>query len=89
VPLYRDTLFTLRDLCKLLIECQQEIPECIESFKPEVQSDRPLFEDDNDDDDDDDATSAPFNAAPVSQGASWDAGDNSVDFQGNALRIDP
>ena len=89
MPLFRVTLLTLRDLCKLLIECRQEIPECIESFKPEVQSDRPLFEDDNDDDDDDDATSAPFNAPPVSQGASWDAGDNSVGFQGHALRTYP
>lgn len=88
MPLYRVTLFTLRDLCKLLIECQQEIPECIESFKPEVQSDHPLFEDDKDDDDDD-ATSAPFNAPSVSQGASWDAGDSSVVFQGDALRTNP
>jgi hypothetical protein len=75
----------------LLIECQQEIPACIESFKPDVQFDHPLFEDDNDNDDDDDdndAISEPFNAPPVSQGASWDAGDNSV-FQGDAFRTNP
>lgn len=77
----------------MLVECHQEIPECIEQFKPEVQSDRPLFDDDDDeddnDDDDDDEFNPASNVATVSQGAAWDAGDNSVVFQGDALRTVP
>ena len=72
-----------RQLAKLLVECGQEIPECLEQFKPDIQADTPLFDDDDDDDEDEeDAPSAPV----VSQGAAWDAGDNSVVFQGGGLR---
>lgn len=92
---YRPSLVTVfvrrltrRELCKLLLECHQEIPEYLASFKPEIQEDHPLFEDDDDDDSDDDDDTAP-NVAPVSQGAAWDAGDNSVVFQGESVRNVP
>ena len=66
------------------MECRQEIPECLEQFKPDVQTDAPLFDDDDDDDDDEDE--APASAPAVAQGAAWDAGDNSVVFQGDGVR---
>lgn len=66
------------------MECRQEIPECLEQFKPDIQPDAPLFEDDDDDDEDEDE--APAAAPAVSEGAAWDAGDNSVVFQGDSLR---
>lgn len=76
-----------RDLAKLLVESAQEVPECLGQFKPELSPDVPLFEDDDDEDDDEEEdTGAPTN---VSQGASWDAGDNSVVFQGPNVRKSP
>jgi ATP-dependent RNA helicase DDX3X len=77
-----------RDLAKLLTECKQDIPECLENFKPEVQADAPLFDDDDDEDDDEDGNANSNVPAPaVSQGATWDAGDNSAIFQGDGLRM--
>ena len=79
-----------RELAKLLVECKQDIPECLVQFKPEIQDDAPLFDDDDDDDDDDDANAnANGPVSSVSQGASWDAGDTSVVFQGDSLRTSP
>lgn len=80
-----------RELAKLLVECKQDIPECLEQFKPEIQDDAPLFEDDDDDDDEEDDANANANGPvpTVSQGAAWDAGDTSVVFQGDALRTSP
>jgi hypothetical protein len=80
-------LTDIRQLAKLLVECKQEIPECLESFKPELPPDAPLFEEDDDDEDDEAPPTA--SVPPVSQGAAWDAGDNSVVFQGDALRNIP
>jgi hypothetical protein len=40
-----------RDLAKLLTESRQDIPECLEPFKPEGSPEL-LFQDDDDDDDD-------------------------------------
>jgi len=81
---------TCRELCKLLMECHHEIPEFLEEYKPAVQDDAPLFDDDDDDDDDDDEpVQLSADAPAVSQGAAWDAGDNSVVFQGEALRNVP
>jgi len=59
------------------------MPECLEQFKPDVQPDAPLFDDDDDEDEEDEA---PASVPAVSQGAVWDAGDNSVVFQGDGLR---
>jgi hypothetical protein len=68
------------------MESNQDIPECLESFKPQMDPNAPLFEDD--DDDDEDENNSPTIAPPssVSKGATWDAGDNSVVFQGDGLR---
>jgi hypothetical protein len=71
------------------LECKQDIPECLESFKPEIQADAPLFDDDDDDDDDDANVNSNISPPVVSQGAAWDAGDNSVVFQGEGLRMNP
>ena|ERR1700694_38198 len=72
------------------MECKQEIPQCLEAFKPELQDDAPLFHEDEDDDDDDEDDAKPTSTAPtVAQGASWDSGDNSVVFQGDAVRMCP
>jgi hypothetical protein len=82
-------LIVHRELAKLLVECKQDIPECLEQFKPEIQDDAPLFDDDDDDDEEDDANANAKADGPVpavSQGAAWDAGDTSVVFQGDSLR---
>ena len=81
--MYTDT----RDLAKLLLESGQEVPECLEQFKPTLSPDTPLFEDDDDDDEEEEEQEAQAAIQPaivpnVAQGASWDAGDNSVVFQG-------
>jgi hypothetical protein len=53
-----------------------------------MQQDTPLFDEDEDDDDEDDGgNSAP--SPSVARGAAWDAGDNSVVFQGGAVRMAP
>jgi hypothetical protein len=70
------------------VECKQEIPECLEPFKPEIQSDTPLFDEDEDEEEDDEDVN-PSTAPTVAQGASWDSGDNSVVFQGDAVRMIP
>jgi ATP-dependent RNA helicase DDX3X len=76
-----------RDLAKLLTECKQEIPECLQTFKPDVPPDTPLFqEDDDDDDEDEQEQTPPANVPGVEGGAAWDAGDNSVVFQGDTMR---
>jgi hypothetical protein len=77
-----------RDLAKLLTECKQEIPECLETFKPQVPPDTPLFQEDDDDDDEDeqDPKMMPADVPGVAGGAAWDAGDNSVVFQGGSMR---
>ena len=77
---FRDSVDT-RDLAKLLMECRQDIPECLEQFKPEIPPNAPLFEED---DEDEDPNNGP--APDVAQGAAWDAGDNSVVFQGDGIR---
>ena len=76
----------IRDLAKLLVECKQHIPDCLEAFKPDIQPDAPLFEDDDDEDEDDDANNNHAHNPTVAQGAAWDAGDDSVVFQGGELR---
>jgi ATP-dependent RNA helicase DDX3X len=88
-PYSRRCLSDDSDLAKLLVECKQEIPECLEHHKPE-QADAPLFDDDDDEDDeDDDSGNNAIPAADVAKGAAWDAGDNSVVFQGDAARMAP
>jgi len=68
------------------VESKQEIPECLEPYRPQVPFDAPLFTDDEDDDDDDDASHAAIvSAASIAQGATWDAGDNSLAAQGGSL----
>src|SRR5579859_1292004 len=81
-PLHADCVCS--DLAKLLVECHQEIPECLEPHKPDLPSDTPLFDDDDDDDDEEDDAPSAAVAPPVASGASWDSGDNSVVFQGAA-----
>jgi ATP-dependent RNA helicase DDX3X len=79
-----------RELAKLLTECKQEIPECLESFKPDVPPNAPLFDEDDDEDEDDEETNtSPANIPSVAGGAAWDSGDNSVVFQGDAMRNAP
>lgn len=85
-----NTCTNCRELAKLLVECKQDIPECLEQFKPEIQDDAPLFDDDDDDDEEDDANANTNDPVPtVAQGAAWDAGDTSVVFQGDGLRTFP
>jgi hypothetical protein len=78
-----------RELAKLLVECKQEIPECLVPFRPQVPPDAPLFDDDDDDDEEADVNGNNTNepGLNVAEGAAWDAGDNSVVFQGSGLRI--
>jgi len=73
------------------MESGQEVPEFLAQFKPELTPDAPLFEDDDDDDDDEDDEheSQKASAPSLAQGAIWDAGDNSVVFQGENLRTFP
>jgi hypothetical protein len=70
------------------MESGQEVPECLEPFKPELPPDAPLFDDD-DDDDEDEVENKGVTVPDVSEGANWDAGDNSVAFQGQSLRKSP
>ena len=74
------------DLAKLLMESSQEIPDCLERFKPPMNTEAPLFEDDDDDDEDEDSCAALVHPESLAQGAAWDAGDNAVVFQGDGLR---
>jgi hypothetical protein len=75
------------DLAKLLMESNQDIPECLENFKPQADPDAPLFEDDDDDEEDEEEDTGPVaGSASVAQGAAWDAADTSVVFQGESLR---
>jgi ATP-dependent RNA helicase DDX3X len=75
------------DLAKLLMECNQDIPECLENFKPQADPEAPLFEDDDDDEEDEDEDTGPVaGTVSVAQGAAWDAADTSVVFQGHSLR---
>ena len=90
LPPYIPLANQIRDLAKLLVECKQDIPDCLQQYKPEIQPNAPLFDDDDDDDDEDFDTNPNTDkpAVPgVSKGAAWDAGDNSVVFQVDALRI--
>ncbi len=96
---------TYRDLTKLLTECNQEIPECLEQYKPKGSPEL-LFQDDDDDDDDDDEEkeeeakvskrrrdsgngTGNGSGLSVAVGAGWDSGDHSAVFQGEKLRRIP
>jgi hypothetical protein len=69
------------------MESNQDIPECLENFKPQADPDAPLFEDDDDDEEDEEEDTGPVaSSASVAQGAAWDAADTSVVFQGESLR---
>lgn len=69
------------------MESNQDIPECLENFKPRSDPDAPLFEDDEDDEDDEDNNPSTVPPTSVTQGAAWDAADTSVVFLGDAVRI--
>jgi hypothetical protein len=92
-----------RELAKLLTESKQDIPECLEPFKPDLGPEF-LFQDDDDDDEEDEGGERGVNddthannsngngfttVGTVAKGATWDSGDNSVVYQGEAMRINP
>jgi hypothetical protein len=89
-----------RELAKLLTESKQDIPECLESYKPDLGPEF-LFQDDDDDDEEDEGGERGVNDdthANISNGngfttvgpvANWDSGNNSVVYQGEAMRITP
>ena len=63
------------------MECKQDVPECLEAYKPQIQADQPLFADD--DDDEEDGEDNPASSIPMAApGAAWDASDGSTSFQG-------
>jgi hypothetical protein len=83
-------MLTNRDLAKLLLESNQEIPECLQQYKPDIPPEAPLFDDDDDDDDDDDEDevndAVALQVPSDSGGAAWDAGDNSAEIAGGTLQ---